>query len=325
MPVRSVINQYRGINAHLHSLYQAEGGWSGFHTIHIGDLGKTLTAQLRSMGYTVAVEESLQIRRIGGDSGKPEADLLIYDSHPERWFRFSDTAASDNPIPIGELLAEDDLSEKPYRSLVIYDVKAGSRDRGEPVAWIELLSPANKGWGTDAQIYRSKRMNIMLSGLVFIEIDYLHETPATFSTIPDYSQTKQRPQHPKAHPYRIIILDPRPQLEDGRAWVGSFDVDSLIPTMEIPLNDGDSLKFDFGTAYRKTFEEGFLGDQVDYSELPVNFNRYNSADQTRIAARMLSVLTAQREGVDLEKGNFPIENLSLEQALSKLEDFQQHK
>jgi len=29
--VRSIKNQYIGINAHLHSLWQSEGGWDEFH------------------------------------------------------------------------------------------------------------------------------------------------------------------------------------------------------------------------------------------------------------------------------------------------------
>ena len=36
--VNSKRNQYRGINAHLHSFWQAKGGWDSFHSNHMTDL-----------------------------------------------------------------------------------------------------------------------------------------------------------------------------------------------------------------------------------------------------------------------------------------------
>lgn len=40
--VRSIKNQYLGINAHLHSLWQAEGDWDEFHASHIIYLANAL-------------------------------------------------------------------------------------------------------------------------------------------------------------------------------------------------------------------------------------------------------------------------------------------
>src|SRR5262245_50751774 len=79
MPVRSVKNQYLGINAHLHSLWQAEGGWNNFHNRHIGDLAGLLRQKLLPMGYTATIEESLQIRRL--------ADSLHNDEDAEAPYR----------------------------------------------------------------------------------------------------------------------------------------------------------------------------------------------------------------------------------------------
>ena len=85
--------------------------------------------------------------------------------------------------------------------------------------------------------------------------------------------------------------------------------------MKIPLNGDDVLTFDFGVPYRKTFEEIYLGDQVDYSVLPLNFERYRPQDQARIAGRMLNVLEAHRDGKDLESGPFSVIPISLDEAL----------
>src|SRR5436853_7332364 len=86
MAVHSIKNQYVGINAHLHSLWQAQGGWVEFHTRHIVHLADALKAVLLPMGYTAALEPSLQIRRIDSPqpSEYPESDVSIYDLNPAR-------------------------------------------------------------------------------------------------------------------------------------------------------------------------------------------------------------------------------------------------
>jgi hypothetical protein len=255
--LRSARNQYRGINAHLHSQWQASGGWGGFHTIHLGDLCKTLSAALLPMGYTAGFE----------------------DAQPG--------------------------------SLTIYQRDDYATQVGRPVAWVELVSPRDKG--KSGEMYRTKRMNLMMTGLVFVEIDYLHETPPTFNTLPTYGQS------PEAHPYRVIVIDPRPNFEAARAEIVEFDVDDPLPTIEIPLLGRDVLTFDLNAPYRKTFEEGLYGRMVDYAKLPLHFDRYTASDQVRIANRMLAVAEASRAGADLEAG-YPliVPDVPLDEALGRL-------
>src|SRR5690349_21640022 len=83
-PVRSVKNQYLGINAHLHSYWQAKGGWDGFHTMHIGDLTRILKGHLLPIGYTASIQKGLQIRHMDEAIGTPESDVMIYDKDPLR-------------------------------------------------------------------------------------------------------------------------------------------------------------------------------------------------------------------------------------------------
>ncbi len=305
--VHSIKNQYRGINAHLHSYLQAEGGWNEFHSRHIVHIADHIQAQLHSLGYTVGVQDSLQIKRIEGGSSYPESDVLVYDTRPTRG-TISGSYAVEPSMTLSELLAEDVLSEKPFRSIAI-----SQRQSKTPVAWLELLSPSNKGESKDAQIYRSKRTELLLTGLVFIELDYLHETPPTFRTLPDYHHRESN-----AHPYRILVLDPRP--DAGFVWNLEFDVDQPFPVANIPLSGDDVMIFNFGTPYEHTFKASFHGDQVDYSTLPLNFRHYIPADQRRIAARMLAVLEAYKQGIDLETGPFAVrEDITLEQTLAEIE------
>lgn len=77
--IRSIRNQYHGINAHLHSYWQSKGGWHSFHGNHIADLLRTLRAALLPMGYTADLETSLQVRRLEQRISEPESDVTIFD------------------------------------------------------------------------------------------------------------------------------------------------------------------------------------------------------------------------------------------------------
>ena len=154
------------------------------------------------------------------------------------------------------------------------------------------------------------------NGLVFVEIDYLHESPPTFERLADYSA-----QAKNAHPYRIVVLDPRPDFHTGPVCLHEFDVDQAIPTVTIPLIGRDQLAFDFDAAYQKTFTDALYGYDLDYRQLPLNFQRYSQADQQRIAAKMVAVLEAVQRGVNLESGPLQAVEMELAVALTQIEEF----
>ncbi|MEO8610013.1 MAG: DUF4058 family protein [Chloroflexota bacterium] len=313
--VHSVKNQYLGVNAHLHSFWQGEHKWNRFHNAHITDLAKLLRVQLIPKGYTAEIEESLQIRRIGDDlPHRPRPDILVRDSNPTR--KLEPTYLSGvQVLELADLMETELDIEHPYYAIVIYE-RTAQVDSGEAVAWIELLSPTNKGDNRDAYTYFAKRQLALEGGKVFVELDYLHESPPTFERLPNYSTHK-----PDANPYRITILDPRPNHHDTRVYLKEFSVDEPIPVMTIPLNDGDYIEFDFGDAYRKTYEEMLYGTEEwgDYAQLPLNFDRYSPADQARIVNRMLAVLNAAQSGQNLEAAHLPVESFPLDQALAQLQ------
>jgi hypothetical protein len=320
-PVRSVKNQYRGINAHLHSYWQAEHKWNRFHNAHITDLVKLLRAELLPKGYTAEMEESLQLRRFSDNlPRRPKPDAIIRDLDPNR-------VSPPTYMQGIQILELDDLMETepdiehPYYAAVIYERDSSMND-DDVIAWIELLSPTNKGDNRDAYIYFAKRQLALEQGKVFVELDYLHELSPTFDRLPDYSIRATG-----AFPYRITILDPRPEYRDTRAYLGEFNVDEDIPRMSIPLNGGDHLEFDFGMAYRKTYEEMLYGREewVDYTQHPVNFDHYSPPDQARILNRMLAVIKADRAGQNLEDVPFPTESLPLDEAETALRQLLQDK
>ena len=271
-----------------------------------------LKAQLRPLGYTAENEESLQIRRIG-DAAWPRADILIADATPQRSASSAyPTVPEIEAMALGELVELDEERDYPYQAIAIFKIKPNLLpDR--PVAWIELLSPSNKGGGIDARTYNVKRRELLQGGMVFVELDYLHETPPTFWRLPDYTSDE-----PNSHAYRVLVLDPRPDVIEGRAYRQEFDVDTPIPPLKIPLLDQDVLAFDLGLSYERLFAEAFYGDNVDYTQLPMHFERYSPTDQTHVVRRMLAILKAKQANADLETGPFPVEEITLEDGLSQL-------
>jgi hypothetical protein len=322
--VRATKNQYRGINAHLHSYWQAKTGWNEFHTNHVADLTRLMRAELYPKDYTARTEQSLQIRRLSETLRTPRAAILLIDDEALRIYRpakqyIGDTQELVVPLPTALGLSDEGLDY--HKAVAIYRVGTDPEDRGEPVAWVELLSPSNKPGGQDWHDYRQKRESLLQAGIVFVEIDYLHETAPTLDIVANYrTRGGLHPPEPGAHPYRISVIDPRPEFREGQARVRQFDVDDPLPTVNIPLNDGDALDFNFGTAYEKTFTEMLYGNEVDYRQFPLNFDRYSSDDQARILARLLAILKAADAGLDLETGApLLVEALPLAEALIQFE------
>lgn len=260
MAIRSRKNQYRGINAHLHSrLQNVAAGWEPFHGKHIGDLAEAIDPLLPP-GYLVDFAKSMQIH-------------------------------------------EDEEDDEMYlRALVIRHIN-DEDDLGTPVTWIELLSPTNKPGGTGALQYREKRIATLHSGLVLVEMDYLHQTLSPISRLPSYPDGEAG-----AFPYTLVVTDPRPTLELGKMDVYGFVVDEPLPIINIPLADDDSFALDFDAAYQKTFASlAAYSQRVDYASEPERFDSYSADDQGRIRDRMAAVMDAERAGLDLESGSFAVE------------------
>jgi hypothetical protein len=277
----AITNQFCGINPLLHSQLQASGQWDNFHVNHISDLTRFLQRGLRPLGYLAQAEQSLQIRRQDADARTPESDVTVYD--PQRRAAWPMTTASEGGVALAvpDLLALTAEDIATYRAIGIYR-KAAENGRGEAVAWLELLSPANKPGGRHFSNYHDKRTALLQAGLVCIELDYLHQQPPTVA-LPVY------PDDPGSSCYRILIIDPRPDWLQGHGHIYPVEVDTPLPTLTIPLNAGDALAFDFDAPYQQTYEMLFFGDMVDYRTLPADWARYSPADQARLLTRLLWV------------------------------------
>jgi Protein of unknown function (DUF4058) len=323
-PVRAIKNQYRGVNAHLHSYFQAEGGWDEFHSYHIVHMAGLLKTQLLPLGYTAGIERSVRIQQFNQFT-RPKSDVTIYDTDPIRPFRVWERKSHETQaLTLMDVINLEEESAR-FKAIGIYEYIPTKGERGDPVAWIELLSPSNKPCGQDMDTYRSKRLKLLKSGIVFIEIDYLHESPPMLENFPRYNTgDPEVPHDPDSHPYHIAVIDPRPEYVEGKVYPYHFDVDQPLPIVDIPLNAGDSIAFDFGTAYDRTFSETMFGIEfIDYSQPPLHFDRYSRADQARILTRMAAIIKGVQDGVDLEKNApLPTDSLSYDDAIGRIKGWE---
>lgn len=285
MPIRSSRNEYHGVNAHLHSYFQVQGGWDGFHNKHVGDLGAAIS-RLLPPGYLVDTEQSLQLREISpyGDERirRWRPDVAIYGTS-------STPASQSNSVtgvatlvqPLLDTLHEED--DPALSALLIYKVTEHTL-LGRPITQIELLSPTNKH-GDGLLLYVEKRVALLNAGINLVEIDYLHESDSVVRGVPSYPRREK-----DAHAYNFTVSTPSPSLREGKAVTTFFDVDSEIPKLELPLSGSETLKIDLNSAYQTTFESvNAYSYRVDYAQLPEHFETYSTPDQTRIQVRMDAV------------------------------------
>lgn len=293
MPIYAPQNLYNGINAHLQSLLQAEDGdWESFHSAHIIHLAETLSQLLKGR-YRVKPERGLQIREYHPITGERVVvrqtkrvvpDVSIYPKTPPPPSIHPSPSASTPTLTLPAIESIEDDPEIALTAVVIHEV-LGKGKAGKPVTWIELLSPTNKPPGAGYLRYRDKRTPTLEAGIVMVEIDYLHETSSPIAGVPDYVT-----QEPGSYAYNITVTDPRPSLQAGQMNVYGFGVDDRLPIVNIPLAGDDIVSLDFGAVYNHTYEIlDTFSEDVDYEQLPPNFERYRASDQARILQRMQMV------------------------------------
>lgn len=287
MPQHSDQNLYPGVNPHLNSfLQQRDGGWESFHARYISVLTDTLEAALPD-GYYAIEEKSLQILALNTDetparrAERTTPDVTVYQTRP--------TASKASPqitaIPTMTFSVEEAfIEEETLNNVTIYRVKQG-KVPGEPVTRLEVLSPGNKPGGLHYEQYIAKRQYTLKTRLALVEIDFLHEAPPLLHKLHSYPDCEEA-----AQPYAIIVSDPRPDVSSGTTEVYTFGVLDPIPTLNVPLDDQQSVIVDFGVVYNRVFASRKLFSAlVDYTQEPLNFKRYCAEDQARIRQRMAEI------------------------------------
>ena len=281
MAMKSLKNQYRGINAHLHSICQNPGDsptiWTSFHVSYISCLSDALNSQL-PLDYVARLTPSLQLWIENKENEYQQSGAAQYHSK----FSYRQSAAIADPsvrvISLEDLLVEESFE---MTSVVIYHAEEHTV-LGRPVTRIELLSTGNKAGKPGNVAYLHNRMMALQSGTSLIELDYLHQTPSPLPKMPAY------PRANDSHAYTIAITDERDgQNLNNVMLVYVRDVDIPLPEkVSIPLAGAESITFDFDRVYQYTFETGRWGSHIDYELPPRNVETYSPDDQERIKSVM---------------------------------------
>lgn len=291
-----VQNLYPGINPHLNSALQGEGGgWESFHAKHVADLAEHLDAIL-PVGYYAILEKSMQIGTFDRDTTEPLAPSArtIPDVSVYREYAASGAATSTPPIQSPTLVFPLPITSpdepEDITAVAIYEIVEG-RVPGRPVTRIELLSPANKPGHTHYASYIQKRRETLESGLCLVEIDYLHETRPILDVIPSYKHRQTN-----ASPYYILVSDPRPTFAEGNTAYFAFGLQDALPIFALPLVGQETTSVDLGAVYTHTFVASrFVQAMTHYDQEPERFHLYSSEDQTFIRQRMVEIAQNQKD------------------------------
>jgi len=242
MSLYSSQNLYRGVNAHLHSYFQAHGKGRGFNNPFITYLCEYLDQQfprdVRGLA-THYVSESV-------------TSLQVYE-FPVRDPDLYLVAAIILPIENGRIVDAKRLLQ------------------------IEILFPTNKPpTGAAHEQYRLRRNQLLLTGIPLIEIDLMHETDSPIATIPSYARNE-----PGAYPYRITITEQigtKTQTIPYGFHVDEYipTIEVLLQNDFLLKIDFEAV-YQRTFHFLKVFSIW-----SDYAQLPDNFNTYSPADQERI-------------------------------------------
>jgi Protein of unknown function (DUF4058) len=276
-------NPYPGINAHLNSLLQTPGTidqpsmWPGFHSYHIPHIAAALVAQLPPH-YFVMPEQSLQIRSSDAEESRhPKPDITIFQrNQPGR-----EAVGVLEVAPTWEGVVADIIEPiKQVKAVVIRELLPQHK-LGRIVARIELLSPSNKPRGSNYEAYSVNRVRALEEGIPLIEIDYLHESPPIVMS------------RSEVYPYWIIVTDPRPDWNLGKARGYGFHVDEPIKKFVLPLSGNEKIVFDLNPVYERTFQDGGWANLLDYAVEPERFQTYSASDQAFIRQIMVQISSGQ--------------------------------
>jgi hypothetical protein len=295
MALYSKKNPYPGINIHLNSFLQEyPDEWISYHSDHLTNLREYLDRNLPD-GYYAKSETSLQIGGFNAGTGEEHLEKIRPDVNIFRNPNPNDVPSENNTIsqslPIGSLTILDtvDLDEDDPLGLVIYSTSEHAR-HDQPVVRIELLSPSNKIGGSYYKTYTSKRLKALETGLVLVEIDYLHASRPVIHNLPSYAD-----KHKYAYPYIVLVSDPRPTLSDGKTDIYAWHVDDEFPVIPIPLVTPDSISVELGKVYDYTYETTrYFHRHLDFATEPLNFDSYTDEDKEKIS-EMLTKIRAELE------------------------------
>lgn len=232
---------FAGMNPYL----EQDAVWEDFHLLFVARMREALVPQVRP-AYLVKAGEMLFLHEESAEERRrfARADVSVTQGPPAAPAAGSRAAVVEAPayatIPSG-------VDVERHRYLEIRD-----REGRKLVTVIELLSPSNKYQGPDREHYRAKRMQLIHSGVHFVEIDLLRGGPRLpLDDLPPcdyYAMVARAEERPRAAVWPIKLRDP-------------------LPTIPIPLRAPDpDAKLDLQALLHQVYDAAGYEDYVYRTE-----------------------------------------------------------
>jgi uncharacterized protein DUF4058 len=207
-------------------------GWRGFHSSLIAEIRSFLVSQVRPR-YVVDTEEDVYLAK---EDGTP-LRIVVPDvgiQHGEGWMNEVSGGVAIAAEPKVVTLPMTEPIELPY--LVIR-----RRDNDETVTVIEILSPTNKSSRDGRPEYLAKRNSLLRSRAHLVELDLLRGGERLPTVEP----------HPAGDYFAFVSrVERRPKAE-----VYSWTLERSMPTIPIPLTDGDpDVTLELQAAFTMTYD-----------------------------------------------------------------------
>ncbi|MCU0480293.1 MAG: DUF4058 family protein [Anaerolineae bacterium] len=267
-------NSFVGINPVLHEILLTQDRWQEFHHVFLTECLMVLRQKLADTPYTVSLEQSVKIQPLYDNATRYRPDLLIKTEKDKIYSRPPSPNSPTATLAIVDIMDLDDPDPE-LLSLVIR-----KHEDDAPVAWIELLSPSNKLPFDGYYQYRTKRQVIVGAGIVFIELDFIHNQSPTFRYL-DYSKGERT-----AYPFHLGVLIPNPGAEAGVAHVAHFHVMEKIPKLLIPLLGDDKVEINLDDVYQDIFVRGAYTKEISRNMSALA--TYHPDDREKILAHLQS-------------------------------------
>lgn len=265
-------NPFEGINPLLHEILLTQERWQEFRQVFLTQCLMVLCQQLADTHYTVSLEQTVKIQSMYDSMARYRPDLLIKTKTSDLSTPASSLNSATATLAIVDIMDLHDPEPEPL-SLVIRKAEDDI-----PVAWIELPSPSNKLPFNGYYQYRIKRQIIVEAGIVFIELDFIHNQSPTFRYL-DYSKGEMG-----AYPFHIAVLIPNPGAEMGVAHVEHFHFMQKIPQLRIPLLGDDTVELNLNDVYQEIYVRGAYAKEIA-RKIP-QLITYHPADREKIVAHL---------------------------------------
>jgi len=225
--------------------------WSGLHTAFMVFLRGSLKRGLPK-GYYADVEQHVWLQ---GDDPDDREPFAVPDAHlairPGAKPKTGGVATLSATTPNTEVTLPKPVRKKGNKFIRIVD-QPGNR----VITVIELLSPSNKGAGSDREAYLSKRNDYLLTGTNLVEIDLLRDG----DRIPF--------GRPKPTPADYYCLVSRAD-QFPRASVWAFTVRDPLPVLPIPLKpENGAVPLDLRPSLDHAYDDADYDDRIDYTKPP---------------------------------------------------------